>query len=193
MKYIVEQSLRDFEFWSGGKERADNCTAEELDSIEEFLEETAPEDGWTDTGINDMFWFDFDTIARHLGYEDEEDFDLHHDPNYVDDDELEEYADKWFREFVEKNNADYELLESIADQFGVGLNDEEWAMYEEENSVADYVIRCYEDNEFCLMEYFFDDDNSGHEYVDERIPTTRQLQKWAMCEKEWISKDSNAL
>ena len=185
MKVISEIPLRDFEFWSGGAERANNCSDEELDSIEELLEEIEPEDGWSDTAINNMFWFEFDTLAQHLGYKDEEDFDIQHSPNYVDDDELAEYADKWFREFVEKNHSDYELLESIADQFGVGQTDEEWIMYEDEDSVADYVIRSYESNDFCLMEYLFDDDDSGHEYIDNRIPTTTiQLRKWAMEEKE---------
>ena len=33
------------------------------------------------------------------------------------------------------------------------------------------------------MEYLFDEDDSGHEYVDDRIPTTKQLRKWAMAEK----------
>lgn len=184
MKYTVEENLRNFNFWSGGKDRADMCSSSELDSIEEFLEEIEPEDGWTDTGINDMFWFEFDTLAQHLGYKDEEDFEMQHDTNYVDDDELEEYADKWFREFVKKNHSDYELLGCIAVQFGVDQDDEEWALYEEEDSVADYVIRCYEENEFCLMEYLFDEDDSGHEYVDDRIPTTKQLRQWAMAEKE---------
>lgn len=183
MKYTVEDSLSNFKFWSGGKDRADKCSSSELDSIEEFLEEIEPEDGWTDTAINDMFWFEFDTLAQHLGYDDEKDFDLQHDPNYVDDEELSEYADKWFIKFVQQNRQDYELLESIADQFGVGLDYEEWEMYENENSVADYIIRCYEDNKFCLMEYLFDEDNSGNEYVSEKIPTTCQLRKLAMAEK----------
>lgn len=183
MKYTVEDSLSNFKFWSGGKDRADKCSASELDSIEEFLEEIEPEDGWTDTAINDMFWFDFDTLAQHLGYDDEEDFDLQHDHNYVNDEELSEYADKWFIKFVQQNRQDYELLESIADQFGVGLDYEEWEMYENEDSVADYIIRCYEDNKFCLTEYLFDEDNSGNEYVSEKIPTTYQLRKLAMAEK----------
>lgn len=184
MKYTVEESLRNFNFWSGGKERADLCSSSELDCIEELLEEIEPEEGWTDTAINDMFWFEFDTLAQHLGYKNEEDFDMQHSSNYVNDDELAEYADKWFREFVEKYRNDYCLLEAIAEQFGVGQTDEEWAMYEDENHVVDYIIRCYENNEFCLMEYLFDEDDSGHECVDDRIPTTMQLRKWAMIEKE---------
>ncbi len=45
MRYIVEENLHNFKFWSGGKDRADNCSVDELDSIEEFLEEIAPEEG----------------------------------------------------------------------------------------------------------------------------------------------------
>ena len=101
MKYTVEESLHNFQFWSGGKDRADKCSIEELDSIEEFLEEIAPEDGWTDSGINDMFWFEFDTLAQHLGYKNEEDFDLQHDPNYLDDDDLEEFVEEWFTDFLQ--------------------------------------------------------------------------------------------
>ncbi|WP_240058028.1 hypothetical protein [Bacteroides uniformis] len=183
MKYTVEDNLSNFKFWSGGKDRADKCSVNELDSIEDFLQEIEPEDGWTDTAINDIFWFEFNTLAQHLGYDDEEDFDLKHDPNYVDDEELSEYADKWFIKFVQQNRQDYELLESIADQFGVGLDYKEWEMYENEDSVADYIIRCYEDNKFCLTEYLFDEDNSGNEYVSEKIPTTCQLRKLAMAEK----------
>lgn len=189
MKYYVEESLSNFQFWSGGKDRADMCSSSELDSIEEFLEEIEPEEGWTDTAINDMFWFNFDTLAQHLGYKDEEDFDMQHDPNYVDDEELAEYAEKWFYGFIEKNHDDYDLIKAIADQIGVGQTEEEWEMYEAEGNVAYYIIRCYENNDFCLMEYIFDEDNSGHEYVDDRIPTTKQLRQWAMAEKETTDKN----
>ena len=101
MKYTVKESLSNFKFWSGGKDRADKCSIQELDSIEEFLEEIEPEDGWTDTAINNMFWFEFDTLAQHLGYNNEEDFDLQHDPNYLDDDQLEEFVEEWFADFLQ--------------------------------------------------------------------------------------------
>ena len=34
MKYTVEESLRNFKFWSGGKDRADNCSPEEYSTPE---------------------------------------------------------------------------------------------------------------------------------------------------------------
>ena len=75
MRYYVEDSLSNFNFWSGGKERANNLSAEQLDQVETLMEEIEPAEGWSDTEINDFFWFEFDTIAQHLGYRDEEYFD----------------------------------------------------------------------------------------------------------------------
>lgn len=71
--------LRNFEFWSGAKQRAAHLTLEQLDRIEFELEMFYPE-GMTDTQVNDLFWFEEDFIAQCLGYdnweeleEDEED------------------------------------------------------------------------------------------------------------------------
>jgi len=71
MKYTVEEPLRNFSFWQGGKDTAEELTDEQLDQIEEELEANPPEDGWTDTAINDLFWFDRDYIYSIVG-----------DPNY---------------------------------------------------------------------------------------------------------------
>ena len=69
MKIYAEKSLRNFEFWSGAKDRVKYLTFEELDTIESILEEIYP-DGMDETAINDLFWFDDDTIAEWLGYND---------------------------------------------------------------------------------------------------------------------------
>ena len=68
MKIYAEKSLRNFEFWSGACDRVKHLTFEELDTIEAILEECYP-DGMDKTSINDLFWFDEDTIAEWLGYE----------------------------------------------------------------------------------------------------------------------------
>lgn len=59
-------SLREFRFWSGGKDTADDLTSEQLDTIEQMLIELYP-DGMADTQINDFFWFDRETIEEWLG------------------------------------------------------------------------------------------------------------------------------
>ena len=67
MKIYTEQSLKDFEFWSGARDRAKYLTDDQFDTIETILEDAYP-DGMTDTEINDFFWFEEDTIADWLGY-----------------------------------------------------------------------------------------------------------------------------
>lgn len=68
MTIKTEQSLRNFEFWSGAKSNAEMMTAEELDSVENELEAMYPE-GMTDTEINDLFWFDFEYVCDLIGLE----------------------------------------------------------------------------------------------------------------------------
>lgn len=69
MKIYEETNLRNFEFWSGGADTAKYLTLEELDTIEAILEDIYPE-GVEETTINDIFWFEDDTIAEWLGYND---------------------------------------------------------------------------------------------------------------------------
>lgn len=69
MKLYREESLSRFEFWSGAKDTVKYLTESELDTIESYLDELYPE-GMTDTEINDFFWFEDDTIAEWLGYND---------------------------------------------------------------------------------------------------------------------------
>lgn len=71
MKIYKEESLRNFDFWSGAKENANELTGAQLDEVETILEDLYPE-GMDETQINDLFWFDFDTIKEWLEIEDEE-------------------------------------------------------------------------------------------------------------------------
>ena len=69
MKIYKEESLSNFEFWSGAKETAKYLTSKDFDIIEAMLEELYP-DGVDETTINDLFWFEEDMIAEWLGYSD---------------------------------------------------------------------------------------------------------------------------
>ena len=71
MKIYKEESLRNFEFWSGAKDNANELTSAQLDEVENILEGMYPE-GMDETQINDLFWFDFDTVKEWLGITDEE-------------------------------------------------------------------------------------------------------------------------
>jgi hypothetical protein len=74
MTYTIDQSLADFNAWSGGKDTLDVLIEKGVcDEVEEFIEQcfTHP----TDTDINDFLWFERDAIADYLGYEDWEAFE----------------------------------------------------------------------------------------------------------------------
>ena len=74
MKIYREDSLRGFEFWAGAVDRVKHLTVEDLDQIETILEDIFP-DGVEETTINDLFWFEEDTIADWLGFTDWEELE----------------------------------------------------------------------------------------------------------------------
>ena len=69
MKIYQDINLSEFKFWSGAKTWAAEFTSEELDKIGEILEDDgyAPEGGWTDTAVNDLFWFEPEFVASLIG------------------------------------------------------------------------------------------------------------------------------
>lgn len=72
MTIIKEERLENFKFWSCASYLADKLTSKEFDVIEELLEKLYP-NGMEELEVNDFFWFEGDTIAQALGYEDEVD------------------------------------------------------------------------------------------------------------------------
>ena len=66
MKLYSEKSLSGFEFWSGAKDNAEKLTSKQMDQIESTLEDVYP-DGLSETELNDLFWFDFETVAEWIG------------------------------------------------------------------------------------------------------------------------------
>ena len=68
MKIYREESLSNFEFWSGAISNAEEFTLEELDRIGEELEAESP-DGMDETEINDLMWFEPEYLANLIGLE----------------------------------------------------------------------------------------------------------------------------
>lgn len=93
MKIYTETSLRDFEFWAGAVDTVGYLTSEELDEIEAILEDTYPE-GMDETEINDFFWFEDDTIAEWLGYNNFEEIMHRDDEEYEEDEEEDEEGEE---------------------------------------------------------------------------------------------------
>ena len=54
-------------FGAGAKANAERLTYEEMEQIKEIIEELYP-DGIDEVNINDLFWFDFESMAEMLGY-----------------------------------------------------------------------------------------------------------------------------
>ncbi len=71
MKITSETLLPRFEFWAGAETNAALLTFSELVQLEDVLEELFP-DGMTDTELNDLLWFDFDSVCEWLGLDVEE-------------------------------------------------------------------------------------------------------------------------
>lgn len=74
MKIYTEQSLAGFEFWSGAEDTAQRIWEERgeegWEQLEAIFEEMYP-DGIDETELNDIFWFESETIYRWLGIGDE--------------------------------------------------------------------------------------------------------------------------
>ena len=74
MKYYKDESLANFPFWSGAKTNADKLTYEELEKIDDELQaqDLFCGDMPSDVEINDLFWFEFDTVCRLIGLTEKE-------------------------------------------------------------------------------------------------------------------------
>ena len=70
MKIYREESLSNFEFWSGAISNAEEFTLEELDRIGEELEALDCEgNGYDEIQINDLMWFEPEYLASLIGLE----------------------------------------------------------------------------------------------------------------------------
>ena len=70
MKIYRDESLSNFEFWSGAISNAEEFTLEELDRIGDELEALDCEgNGYEETQINDLMWFEPEYLASLIGLE----------------------------------------------------------------------------------------------------------------------------
>lgn len=69
MKIYSEINLENFEAWSGGADTLRTLTHEQCETLEIIIDELYP-DGMSDTELNDLLWFERDSIVEWLGFED---------------------------------------------------------------------------------------------------------------------------
>lgn len=98
MKIYSEQSLADFKFWSGAETTAQRIWEEQgsegFDQLEAILEDLYP-DGIDETDLNDLLWFDADTVYEWLGIDDEEDEDDEEEETEPTNDYVINVGDSW--------------------------------------------------------------------------------------------------
>jgi hypothetical protein len=64
--YNDNTTLTNFKFWSGAEDNASCLTYAELEELDSLLEELYPE-GMEETQLNDLMWFEFDSVCELLG------------------------------------------------------------------------------------------------------------------------------
>ena len=72
MTITYELDLNSFQAWSGAKDTLDRIQREgKCSLLEQILEDTYP-DGMTETELNDVLWFDSESVYEWLGIRSEE-------------------------------------------------------------------------------------------------------------------------
>lgn len=72
MTITYELDLNSFQAWSGAKDTLDRIQREgKCNLLEQILEDTYP-DGMTETELNDLLWFDSESVYEWLGIRSEE-------------------------------------------------------------------------------------------------------------------------
>lgn len=69
MKIYKDETLSSFEFWSGAVANAEEFTDAELDQITTELEALDNGEGYSETEINDLMWFEPEYLASLIGLE----------------------------------------------------------------------------------------------------------------------------
>lgn len=67
MRIYTDTHLQNFVPWSDARETMAELTDEQMDNLNDIIEELYP-DGIDETELNDLLWFERDTIAEWLGF-----------------------------------------------------------------------------------------------------------------------------
>ena len=126
MTITYELDLNSFQAWSGAKDTLDRIQREgKCSLLEQILEDTYP-DGMTETELNDLLWFDSESVYGWLGIRSEEQIEreikeaeeelAEVQSNLEDDLDDDELTTEERAEIIESYQADIdEIKERIAD------------------------------------------------------------------------------
>ena len=135
MRYQAEENIHNFPFWSGAKDTIAELTYDEMNSLEQLIEEMfdGRDELPTDTEINDFVWFDRDTIAQHLGYDD-------------------------FDELMHRYDEPNLPTELSVDCYDIDDDWDELNEYEKSDAISDYLSDEYE---YCHKGFEFEETEGG--------------------------------
>lgn len=71
IRYYVEESLNDFQFWGGGKDFAKLLTSDELEIMDDVIMDVCG-DEMSDVYVNDIFWFYREWVCECIGVNEDE-------------------------------------------------------------------------------------------------------------------------
>lgn len=98
MKIISEIYLRDFEYWGGARATANHieeeCGTEGWILLDAILTDMYP-DGIDETELNDLLWFDAETVYEWLGIGDKEEDDDEEEETEPTNDYVINVGDSW--------------------------------------------------------------------------------------------------
>ncbi len=127
MRWTVEDKLGNFKFWSQAADNAALLSDDQFDTVERYMEGDGTGE-WTDTEINDLFAYDFDTICQWLGYKsdkhleeglsDKDVQDMDDWAYFMDDGErMLALMDKGRRDYIDEDGEldEYELSKAFQD------------------------------------------------------------------------------
>lgn len=135
MRYQVEDNIFNFSFWSGAKDTIAELTVDEMYKLEELIEEMFcdRDELPTDTDINDFVWFERDTIAQHLGYDD-------------------------FDELMHRNDEPDLPDQFMVDPYNIDSDWDDLEEQEQEEAISDYLSDEYE---YCHNGFRYEESTNG--------------------------------
>lgn len=178
MRYYVEESLSNFKFWSGGKDRADLLTSEQLDKLDDELSQLLSEDP-SDGEINDLFWYDFEAVCSLIGLK------------YTKDAEVVEDEEEWVRNIIDEyNHVTYEIyIEDFLDNYSLGDAN---SKQEVKDLFDDYVSDYWLDHANAQLEENFPDvdESLRSAFADEYWQNSNTDQNNLNAFAKWFNKGS---
>lgn len=104
MKYTIEDSFENFKPWRGAVDAFDRIISEgKAAEADRYFEENEPAEGWTDTAINDLLWFEPEDLFKYLGMK----------PTDTTTHDADEIGAKW----IEQNAGSSGLYELVRVEF----------------------------------------------------------------------------